>query len=201
MKKQLQLGLLILLVFSLAACGKKQVQKESETSFVNAKSSQILKEDNKTEESTVNLSDSLWNDKKSQELGEFIINVWGPSFSSPQVYKEYTVDNPGSFYGFSLPNGLVTGTLIPDFSGETYPLSINQEGYAPQGGLAVVAVYSDIETAQYPTAHLYVFTISEEGDAKAWVTEQNQGNLENKLYFHETQNQELQNYFETLVKE
>ena len=201
MKKQLQLGLLILLAFSMVACGKKQVQKEGGTSSVSVSSSQTIKEDSETTESTIKLSDSLWNDEKAQKLEDFIINVWGPSFSTPQIYKEYTADNPGSFYGFSLPNGLIEGTLTPDFSGETYPLSINQEGSAPQGGLAVVAVYSDIETAQYPTAHLYVFTISEEGDAKAWITEQNQGNPENKLYFHETQNQELKNYFETLVKE
>ncbi|MFW7394196.1 MAG: DUF4767 domain-containing protein, partial [Vagococcus fluvialis] len=62
----------------------------------------------------------------------------------------------------------------------------------------LVAVYSDAETQPYLGKHLYYFVL-EQGKPKVLVTQQNQGNEMNYLYFNETENQALRDGFSNIV--
>ncbi len=87
-----------------------------------------------------------------------------------QSYKNYSPENNVDFYGMSL----------------------GEKAYQ------LVAVYSDAETQPYLGKHLYYFVL-EQGKPKVLVTQQNQGNEMNYLYFNETENQALRDGFSNIV--
>ncbi|WP_242617256.1 DUF4767 domain-containing protein, partial [Enterococcus faecium] len=59
-------------------------------------------------------------------------------------------------------------------------------------------VYSDAETEPYLKKHVYLFGF-QQNQPKVLVTQQNQGNPDNYLYFNETANNELKNGFNQIV--
>lgn len=145
---------------------------------------------------------ALWDANKAQQLNDYILQTWGPALG--QEYKSYTPSSTGNFYGVTVPNQLLEVTaetatgLAPDFNGSVPYWVWSENGLVAANEVAVVAVYSDIEKAAYPSAHLYFFTIVN-GNPQVLITEQNQGNPEKRLYFRPTKNQELQAFFENLV--
>lgn len=139
----------------------------------------------------------LWTSTKSSQLHSFVIDQWGPSFNPPQYYKEYSPANPLNYYGVTVPGNLITPQgMTPDFEGVTPDLEWSTDGKHDPGKVALVAVYSDLNGAS--GSHLYLFTITD-GKPQVWITEQNQGNQEQKLYFRQTQNAQLADYFRNLV--
>ncbi|MCW8794631.1 DUF4767 domain-containing protein, partial [Enterococcus faecium] len=67
-----------------------------------------------------------------------------------------------------------------------------------QADYQITAVYSDAETEPYLKKHVYLFGF-QQNQPKVLVTQQNQGNPDNYLYFNETANNELKNGFNQIV--
>ncbi|WP_105111380.1 DUF4767 domain-containing protein [Streptococcus suis] len=209
-KNKLILGLLWgASVGLLVACGIQKQEATSTTSstssssFSSTSTSFSTSSTSSTTSATSSSSSQAgpWDADKTEALRNFVIEQWGPSFSPPQYYLSYHPRNEGSFFGVSLPSGVLSGPgqqMTPDFQGETPELVWSENGQVEAGQTAVVGIYSDIEASKSQLAHLYLFTIKD-GQVIAWITEQNQGNPENRLYFRPTKNQELQAFFENLV--
>ncbi|MCQ8261773.1 DUF4767 domain-containing protein [Streptococcus suis] len=202
-KNRLISGLLLgASVCLLAACGgqKQEVTPASSSTSISSTSSS-----SSTSTTSVASSSSsqtgLWDAGKAEVLRSFVIDQWGPSFSPPQYYVSYGPSRQGNFFGVTLPSGVLSGSgqqMTPDFLGETPDLVWSETGQVEAGKTAVVGIYSDIEASKSQLAHLYLFTIKD-GQVIAWITDQNQGNPEKRLYFRPTKNQELQAFFESLV--
>lgn len=190
----------------LAACGgqKQEVTPASSSTSISSTSSSSSTSTTSSTTSVASSSSSqtgLWDAAKTEALRRFVIDQWGPSFSPPQYYVSYGPSRQGNFFGVTLPSGVLSGSeqqMTPDFLGETPDLVWSETGQVEAGKTAVVGIYSDIENTKFPSAHLYLFTIKD-GQVIAWITEQNQGNPEKRLYFRPTKNQELQAFFESLV--
>ncbi|MGS4787540.1 DUF4767 domain-containing protein [Streptococcus sp. P25B114] len=206
-KNRLILGLLLgASVGLLVACGhqKQEATSTSSSTSSSRSSSTSTSFSTSTTSSTTSSSSSQagpWDADKTEALRNFVIEQWGPSFSPPQYYLSYHPRNEGSFFGVSLPSGVLSGPgqqMTPDFQGEAPELVWSENGQVGAGQTAVVGIYSDIEASKSQLAHLYLFTIKD-GQVIAWITEQNQGNPEKRLYFRPTKNRELQAFFENLV--
>lgn len=190
----------------LAACGsqKQEVTPASSSTSISSTSSSSSTSTTSSTTSVASSSSSqtgLWNAGKAEALRSFVIDQWGPSFSPPQYYVSYGPSRQGNFFGVTLPSGVLSGSgqqMTPDFLGETPDLVWSETGQVEAGKTAVVGIYSDIEASKSQLAHLYLFTIKD-GQVIAWITDQNQGNTEKRLYFRPTKNQELQAFFENLV--
>ncbi|MGQ7461658.1 DUF4767 domain-containing protein [Streptococcus suis] len=206
MKKYLALAMVC--AATLSACSKSNVQtQQSSSPSSTQQSSTSSSSSTSTTSSTTSVASSsssqtgLWDATKTEALRSFVIDQWGPSFSPPQYYASYGPDRQGNFFGVTLPSGVLSGPgqqMTPDFLGETPDLVWSETGQVEAGKTAVVGIYSDIEASKSQLAHLYLFTIKD-GQVIAWITEQNQGNPEKRLYFRPTKNQELQTFFENLV--
>ncbi|HEM3614056.1 TPA: DUF4767 domain-containing protein [Streptococcus suis] len=198
-------GFVVMVLASmLTACGS-QKQEAVSSSKATASSSSTNTSSSTSTTTTISSTSSsqsgLWDAGKAEALRSFVVDQWGPSFSPPQYYVSYSPNRTGNFFGVTLPSGVLTGPgqqMIPDLLGETPELVWSENGQVGVGQTAVVGIYSDIENTKYPSAHLYLFTIKD-GRVIAWITEQNQGNPEKRLYFRPTKNQELQAFFENLV--
>ncbi|HEL1761362.1 TPA: DUF4767 domain-containing protein [Streptococcus suis] len=190
----------------LAACGsqKQEVTPASSSTSISSTSSSSSTSTTSSTTSVASSSSSqsgLWDAGKAEALRSFVIDQWGPSFSPPQYYVSYGPSRQGNFFGVTLPSGILSGSgqqMTPDFLGETPELVWSETGQVGAGQTAVVGMYSDLEVSKSQLAHLYLFTIKD-GQAIAWITEQNQGNPEKRLYFRPTKNQELQAFFENVV--
>lgn len=141
---------------------------------------------------------SYWNKNKGEKLYQFV-KGWEKSLN--QNYKEYTLDNKVNYYGLNLPGETEkVGQSRLVLEGDKL---INMR-WSPEGRYKdvynVVAVYSDIENVKGPLSHLYYFVILN-GEPIVLVTQQNQGNDKNYLYFKKTANIYLQEGFERIVKE
>ncbi|HFI0635521.1 TPA: DUF4767 domain-containing protein [Streptococcus suis] len=193
----------------LVACGNQKQEATSTSSSTSSSNSSSTSTSSTTSTTTTTSSTSSssssqigpWDAGKAEALRTFVIDQWGPSFSPPQYYVSYSPSRTGDYFGVTLPSGVLSGPgqqMTPDFLGETPELVWSENGQVGAGQTAVVGIYSDIENTKYPSAHLYLFTIKD-GQFIAWITEQNQGNPEKRLYFRPTKNQELQAFFENLV--
>ncbi|HFH9840128.1 TPA: DUF4767 domain-containing protein [Streptococcus suis] len=186
--------------------------EESSTSEVttsNIDGSSQSSSQSKTEKSNPSTvaTTTLWNESKSEQLYNYIVSDWGVRMN--QTYQSYTEEAPLNYYGVTVPNAILNPSgdssqftgMKPDFNGETPYLVWSEDGNSASNGYALVAVYADTEhVGASPSSHLYLFTINN-GTTQVWVTEQNQGNPDQTLYFRETQNTELKNYFSQLVSQ
>ncbi|HFU4188920.1 TPA: DUF4767 domain-containing protein [Streptococcus suis] len=209
-KNRLISGLLLgASVCFLVACGSQKQEATTASSSTSSSSISSTSTSSTTSTTTTTSSTSSssssqvgpWDASKAEALRTFVIDQWGPSFSPPQYYVSYSPSRTGDYFGVTLPSGVLSGPgqqMTPDFLGETPELVWSENGQVGAGQTAVVGIYSDIENTKYPSAHLYLFTIKD-GQVIAWITEQNQGNSEKRLYFRPTKNQELQAFFENLV--
>ena len=137
---------------------------------------------------------SLWNPEKDAKLNEFMMS-WGPTMD--QQYKQYDEKINVDLYGLTLPADILSNsmTMAVGESPVSVEWSTNGEGTKDY---QLVAVYSDAETQPYLAQHVYFFVL-QKGQPKVLVTQQNQGNEKNYLYFNESQNQELNNGFNDIV--
>ncbi|KAF1297090.1 hypothetical protein BAU15_05935 [Enterococcus sp. JM4C] len=180
----------ILLLLTLSACTKEQ--ETSVGTIERATSSSIIKSTTGPRLDKSEDVKALWNDAKATNLKSYIA-YWGTVMN--QQYKEYTKDNSANFYGVSIPLGIIEQEMRPKV-GEQFV----QMGWMDENKSAdykIVAVYSDIETAQGGEGHCYLFAIHKKQPI-VLVTMQNQGNAENSLTFNETENQELKKNFQAI---
>ncbi|MGQ7408750.1 DUF4767 domain-containing protein [Streptococcus suis] len=202
-KNKLILGLVLgASVGLLVACGHQKQEAtstSSSTSFSDSSSTSTSSTISATSSSSSQAGP--WDADKTEVLRNFVIEQWGhPSRHLSTIYP-IIQDMREAFFGVSLPSGILSGPgqqMTPDFQGETPELVWSENGQVEAGQTAVVGIYSDIEASKSQLAHLYLFTIKD-GQGIAWITEQNQGNPEKRLYFRPTKNQELQAFFENLV--
>ena len=120
---------------------------------------------------------------------------WGPTMD--QQYKQYDKNNSVDLYGLKLPEAVLSNswTMAVGESPVSVEWSTDGEGTKDY---QLVAVYSDAETQPYLAQHVYFFVL-QKGQPKVLVTQQNQGNEKNYLYFNQSQNQELNNGFSQII--
>lgn len=135
----------------------------------------------------------LWDEEKTTALASFM-NVWGASMD--QQYQSYRPSQPTDLYGVLLPDAILSGDWQMAVAEQPVNVAWSEDG-RDEVAYQLVAVYSDIAYARQRGTydnHVYFFVIHE-GQPQVYITQQNQGNAENYLYFSETQNAELRQGF------
>ncbi len=206
-KKRFAVSLMLLTCFFLLACSSQKSEDKKGSSTSSSTISQTSSTQTSSNSSSQpSQNQSIWTDQKAAELETYLLKDWGPRMG--QVYKSYQPGQDLNYYGVIVPTSLlnpeknpaVFSNMTPSFSGTTLYLVWSKDGRAEDGLTALVAVYADTETVgDNPNSHLYLFTI-DKGQGEVWVTEQNQGNEENTIYFKETENAELRQFFMTLIE-
>lgn len=135
---------------------------------------------------------AVWNNAKSQQLASFM-DSWGTTMG--QDYDSYDETNNTDFYGLKYPAQLKNGHIV--VNGSSASLAWSKTG-AGTADYEVVAIYSDIENASDMDAHLYFFTLHQ-GNPVVLITQQNQGNPGNKVYFKTTANTDLSGGFSKII--
>ncbi|MGH1845574.1 DUF4767 domain-containing protein [Enterococcus gilvus] len=196
MKKALVL-LALLPTILMASCQNKKELPSSSTFSETSDSLSSVKESSVSNSSTEDriVEEMLWNDDKNKKLNDFM-NTWGQTMN--QTYKQYSPHNNVDLYGLQLPDSVLNNNKWQAVIGNT-PIVLNwSESGEEESGYSLVAVYSDAETQDYLSKHVYFFTINS-GVPKVLITSQNQGNPNNYLYFKETENKELRDGFSNIV--
>lgn len=138
--------------------------------------------------------ETVWNVEKSEKLKIFMEQF---SKVMGQNYKNYSQPNNVDLYGLLLPDAIFNGDM--QLAIESQPVEVEwSETGEGKASYQLVAVYSDAETQPYLAKHVYFFVI-QSGTPKVLLTQQNQGNNENYLYFNETENEVLINGFNSIV--
>jgi hypothetical protein len=207
MGKSVITGLLVLsLSVTLAACGS-----QSENTTSSTKNSRIVKKadtvsgrqsttsdesatasSQAAESATARRATTPWNAAKASQLASFMAS-WGQSMG--QQYKSYSPGNSVDFYGVQEPDDLTR--MAPAVDEQKVSIAWSNTGEMGTE-YALVAVYSDAETAPYAGKHLYFFTLRH-GQPVVLITMQNQGNENNWLYFKPTANTDLHRGFAKFV--
>lgn len=165
---------------------------------IASKKDSAKKEDSKDEEKTSEKESdkkALWDESKKDSLRGFMVKF---SHTMGQNYKEYNRHDSVDLYGVSLPADILNDEWKMAVNNQAVQVewSDNGLGNAPY---QLVAVYSDADTQPYMQKHVYFFVI-EDGQPKVYVTQQNQGNDKNYMYFTETQNAEIKQGFSQIVE-
>lgn len=147
-----------------------------------------------TESSSEEVKNTLWDSDKSTQLATFVTQ-WGKTLG--QEYKSYNPQNNVSLYGTPLPSAVIDGNWKMAINEAPVTVQWSEDGTG-HADFNLVAVYSDVETGEYLGQHVYFFGF-ENGQPKVYLTQQNQGNENNYLYFNETQNQQLKQGFTDIV--
>lgn len=216
MKKGLTISLLVSMLL-LAGCQSGEEPEASpnentstaSTSLVESETvestSQSTTENTTSPNTTESTSSSseveerLWDTDKAQSLDTFMTD-WGETMD--QEYKEYFQGNNVDWYGEQIPDELVGEKKDWNTVLEEEPIDFewSENGEASEDAYALVAVYSDADTQEYPDQHLYFFAIYD-GEPKVLISQQTQGNAENNFHFSETDNEELQDGFSDIVND
>ncbi|MFD2306883.1 DUF4767 domain-containing protein [Enterococcus termitis] len=134
-----------------------------------------------------------WNQQKRAELIQFMAQ-WGQTMD--QNYVEYSPNVQVNWYGINFPNTFGSNNIA--VNGSQAAVQWSDSGLT-SNVYNVVAIYSDIGTSGATmNNHLYLFTIFN-GQPIVLITQQNQGNAENLVYFTETQNADLSGGFAQIV--
>lgn len=196
------LWMLVMSGFALSACAAPKVieEKVDDNSSVASSSSEVS---SSSEESSNESDDNApkrwsssrpiakWSSHKRAQLATFM-NKWGQGMG--QQYRSYEPGQDVYFYGVPIPEAFEY--MYPAVGDEVIDWEWSTIGESA-ADYAVVAIYSDADYTEY-SKHLYMFTIHK-GNPEVLITEQNQGNPNNWIYFNHTQNQELQNGFADIV--
>lgn len=140
------------------------------------------------------IKQELWDINKSSQLASFVIQ-WGNTLG--QEYKNYTPQNNVSLYGTPLPQAVINGNWKMAINESPVTVQWSEDGKG-NADFNLIAVYSDAETVGYLGKHVYFFGF-QNGQPKVYITQQNQGNDQNYMYFNETQNQQLKQGFVDIV--
>ncbi|HHK0762473.1 TPA: DUF4767 domain-containing protein, partial [Enterococcus hirae] len=187
---------------------KKQVDStthEIETTRKESSTKEIettTQETNTIESSKATSSDTsdsqikqeLWDTNKASQLETFVPQ-WGKTLG--QEYKSYNLQNNVSLYGTPLPQAVINGDWKMAINEAPVTVQWSEDGTG-HADFNLVAVYSDVETGEYLGQHVYFFGF-QNGQPKVYLTQQNQGNENNYLYFNETQNQQLKQGFTDII--
>ncbi len=147
-----------------------------------------------TESSSEEVKNTLWDSEKSTQLATFVPQ-WGKTLG--QEYKSYNPQNNVSLYGTPLPSAVIDGNWKMAINEVPVTVQWSEDGTG-HADFNLIAVYSDVETGEYLGQHVYFFGF-QNGQPKVYLTQQNQGNENNYLYFNETQNQQLKQGFIDIV--
>lgn len=147
-----------------------------------------------TESSSEEVKNTLWDSEKSTQLATFVPQ-WGKTLG--QEYKSYNPQNNVSLYGTPLPSAVIDGNWKMAINEAPVTVQWSEDGTG-HADFNLVAVYSDVETGEYLGQHVYFFGF-QNGQPKVYLTQQNQGNDKNYMYFNETQNQQLKQGFIDIV--
>lgn len=146
------------------------------------------------ESSSEEVKNTLWDSEKSTQLAIFVPQ-WGKTLG--QEYKSYNPQNNVSLYGTPLPSAVIDGNWKMAINEAPVTVQWSEDGTG-HADFNLIAVYSDVETGEYLGQHVYFFGF-QNGQPKVYLTQQNQGNENNYLYFNETQNQQLKQGFIDIV--
>jgi hypothetical protein len=210
MKKFHSIAICLLTLFILSGCstaksgqqsysGLKTKLASKSSSAANSRSAKASSEKTSlhtrnnanSQSESENTSTQLWNPQKSTELAAFM-KKWGATMS--QTYQAYTPEHKVNFYGDQEPGS-------QDFIGvneQKIAVTWSSDGQTEQGRLALVAAYSDAETAAYGDQHLYYFAIYNKQPV-VLITMQNQAMPNNLLNFTKTQNRDVAQGFAGIV--
>lgn len=189
-------GIAALLVI-LSGCGHPQSSQHSttETSSKRAAQSATTKSarqsDNDSSKSSHKKA-ALWSPSKSNRLASFMKD-WGNTMG--QDYAEYSEAHPLNYYGLKVPTEL--SKMPPAVNNAKISYTLSNDG-STTADYAIVAIYSDEANGDFMGEHLYLFTLHH-GEPEVLVTMQDQGTSTDWLYFHQTENKDLQNGFAQIV--
>ncbi|EGP4714582.1 DUF4767 domain-containing protein [Enterococcus lactis] len=167
--------------------------KTTETTQTSTSSSS-LEASSSSSESSEQVEQTLWNADKAAQLEAFM-TTWGQTMG--QQYKSYTNQMSVDLYGLKVPQAILNGEWKMAIGGVPASAEWSESGTG-QADYQITAVYSDAETEPYLKKHVYLFGF-QQNQPKVLVTQQNQGNPDNYLYFNETANNELKNGFNQIV--
>lgn len=168
---------------------KSRTTESSEQQSSNEQSAQPQASTN-TAQASQPVTHDLWDASKSAELATFM-QSWGQEMG--QQYRSYDDHVQANYYGLQVPQDIFDGkwTTVINQTPVSVEWSENGEG---QADFQIVAIYSDIDHATPAGGHLYFFGFQQK-QPKVLITQQNQGNQNNYLYFKETANESLKNAF------
>lgn len=168
---------------------KSRTTESSEQQSSNEQSAQPQASTN-TAQASQPVTHVLWDDSKAAELATFM-QSWGQEMG--QQYRSYDDHVQANYYGLQVPQDIFDGkwTTVINQTPVSVEWSENGEG---QADFQIVAIYSDIDHATPAGGHLYFFGFQQK-QPKVLITQQNQGNQNNYLYFKETANESLKNAF------
>lgn len=168
---------------------KSRTTESSEQQSSNEQSAQPQASTN-TAQTNQPVTHVLWDASKSAELATFM-QSWGQEMG--QQYRSYDDHVQANYYGLQVPQDIFDGkwTTVINQTPVSVEWSENGEG---QADFQIVAIYSDIDHATPAGGHLYFFGFQQK-QPKVLITQQNQGNQNNYLYFKETANESLKNAF------
>ncbi|NMP84360.1 DUF4767 domain-containing protein [Enterococcus faecium] len=173
---------------------KKSKTQSTEQTTTEMKQSVEASASSITESSSEEVKNTLWDTNKASQLETFVTQ-WGKTLG--QEYKSYNLQNNVSLYGTPLPQAVINGDWKMAINEAPVTVQWSEDGTG-HADFNLVAVYSDVETGEYLGQHVYFFGF-ENGQPKVYLTQQNQGNENNYLYFNETQNQQLKQGFSDIV--
>lgn len=173
---------------------KKSKTQSTEQTITEMKQSMEASASSITESSSEEVKNTLWDSEKSTQLATFVPQ-WGKTLG--QEYKSYNPQNNVSLYGTPLPSAVIDGNWKMAINEAPVTVQWSEDGTG-HADFNLVAVYSDVETGEYLGQHVYFFGF-QNGQPKVYLTQQNQGNENNYLYFNETQNQQLKQGFIDIV--
>ncbi|MDQ8407194.1 DUF4767 domain-containing protein [Enterococcus faecium] len=171
----------------------KSTATSTETADTSTSSSS-LEASSSSSESSEQVEQTLWNADKAAQLEAFM-TTWGQTMG--QQYKSYTNQMSVDLYGLKVPQAILNGEWKMAIGGVPASAEWSESGTG-QADYQITAVYSDAETEPYLKKHVYLFGF-QQNQPKVLVTQQNQGNPDNYLYFNETANNELKNGFNQIV--
>lgn len=173
---------------------KKSKTQSTEQTTTEMKQSMEASASSITESSSEEVKNTLWDTNKTSQLETFVTQ-WGKTLG--QEYKSYNLQNNVSLYGTPLPSAVIDGNWKMAINEAPVTVQWSEDGTG-HADFNLVAVYSDVETGEYLGQHVYFFGF-QNGQPKVYLTQQNQGNENNYLYFNETQNQQLKQGFIDIV--
>ena len=173
---------------------KKSKTQSTEQTITEMKQSMEASASSITESSSEEVKNTLWDTNKTSQLETFVTQ-WGKTLG--QEYKSYNLQNNVSLYGTPLPSAVIDGNWKMAINEAPVTVQWSEDGTG-HADFNLIAVYSDVETGEYLGQHVYFFGF-QNGQPKVYLTQQNQGNDKNYMYFNETQNQQLKQGFIDIV--
>ncbi|WP_208422662.1 DUF4767 domain-containing protein [Latilactobacillus fragifolii] len=178
----------------LSACQKTQKVRELRRSSqsIQMKNSKKDKQVLDEESSFSKQEKELWSKDKMHKLATFMGN-WGRSMG--QTYAAYYPENNTDFYGKKYPQDFSKNQIA--VANQQVSVAWSEDGNGT-ADYQVVAIYAEDSSANFGTAHLYLFSIHDD-KPMVLITQQNQGMPDNLIHFDETKNATLKNGFSDIV--